>query len=182
MLSRTERRAGGRWAEREANRQTAASIPSTTLSSPGSGDFPFQFQTYLSPLLGDGSGSGLWWLQEAPDQTSSAMWSQPLEIDPATARDLGVANGDALRVISSSGELTAPVYVHPAAVPGVVSLALGARTGSPFALTSARESATGVPTMTASVRLMKTDGRPGFIQYSTVDREHRLVRIGESHG
>jgi len=182
LLSRTERRAGGRWAERESASPASATLPAAPATAADTNDFPFVFQTYASPLLGDGSAAELWWLQEAPDQTSSSMWSQPLEIDPRTARDLDLANGDAVRVVSSAGELLAPAYVNPAAVPGVVSLALGGRAKSPFALIDDRESATGVTAMTARVRLEKAEGGPDFIQYSTVDREHRLVRIGESHG
>lgn len=184
LLSRDERRAGGRWSRREAEDTGApASLPDSdaTETSPEDG-YPVLFQTYLSPLTGDGSARELPWLQEAPDPTSSAMWSQPLEIDPGTARELGVANGDAVRVVSAHGELTAPAYVHPAAVPGVASLALGVRLASPLRLTSGADAATGARVMTGPVRLEKGEGGERLIQQSTVDREHRLVRIGDSHG
>ena len=83
------------------------------------------FQTYPSLQFGEGSGANRPWLQELPDPTSSAMWGIPVELDPRTAAAAGVANGDTVRVESSHGALEAPVYVNPAAIPGVVSMALG---------------------------------------------------------
>ena len=73
----------------------------------------------------DGSGANLPWMQELPDPVSSAMWGLPVEVDPKTATRLGIKTGDLVRVESPHGKLEAPAYVHPAAVPGVVSMAIG---------------------------------------------------------
>ena len=83
------------------------------------------FQAYPSAQFGDGSGANRPWLQELPDPTSSAMWGMPAEMDPGTAGELGVSNGDMVRIESQHGSLEAPVYINPAAIPGVVSMALG---------------------------------------------------------
>ncbi len=87
--------------------------------------FPLQFQPYLSLQYQDGRGANLPWMQELPDPVSSSMWDIPLEIDPQTAAKLDVATGDWVRVESDSGSLEALAYVHPAALPGVVSMAIG---------------------------------------------------------
>ena len=87
--------------------------------------FPYLFQPYLSLQFYDGRGANLPWLQELPDPTSSAMWELPVEIDPQTATKLNVVNGDRLRVESAHGNLEAWAYVNPAAIPGVVSMAIG---------------------------------------------------------
>jgi anaerobic selenocysteine-containing dehydrogenase len=64
-------------------------------------------------------------MQELPDPVSSAMWGLPVEIDPGTAAKLKIATGDWVSVESPYGKIEAPAYVHPAAVPGVVSMAIG---------------------------------------------------------
>ena len=87
--------------------------------------YPFHFQPYPSLQFHDGRGANLPWLQELPDPASSSIWGLPVEIDPKTAAKLQVANGDTVRVESPHGSLEAPAYVHPGAVPGVVSMAIG---------------------------------------------------------
>jgi molybdopterin-containing oxidoreductase family iron-sulfur binding subunit len=64
-------------------------------------------------------------MQELPDPASSAMWDLPIELDRQTAARLKVATGDSVRVESPHGNFQALVYVHPAALPGVVSMAVG---------------------------------------------------------
>ncbi len=87
--------------------------------------FPLQFQPYLSLQYHDGRGANLPWMQELPDPASSAMWDLPVELDPQTAARLNVGTGDSVRVESDHGKLEALAYVHPAALPGVVSMAIG---------------------------------------------------------
>ena len=112
------------------------------------------------------------------------MWNLPVEIDPATAKRLGVRNGDAVRLTSSGGSIEAPVYVHPAAIPAVVSMALGqghteygryasGRGANPLLLVGEeREEKTGVPaTGSVSVKIEKLDRRPGLVQFAAMDRE-----------
>jgi molybdopterin-containing oxidoreductase family iron-sulfur binding subunit len=142
------------------------------------------FQPYPSVQFGDGNGANLPWLQELPDPASSAMWGLPVEIDPKTAAELGVANGDVVRVTSSQGQLEAPAYVHPAALPGVVSMALGqghrhygryaaGRGANPLALVATvfeRES--GALAFGATrVRLDKAGPKGHLVQFAPVDRE-----------
>lgn len=87
--------------------------------------FPLHFQPYLSLQYHDGRDANLPWMQELPDPTSSAMWSVPIEIDPQTAAKLKLSNGNWVRAESPHGSIDAQVYVHPAAIPGVVSMAIG---------------------------------------------------------
>lgn len=148
-------------------------------------DFPFQFQPYLSLQFHDGRGANLPWMQELPDPVSSAMWGLPVEIDPKTAEQLKVASGDWLRVESESGHLDAPVYVHPAALPGVVSMAIGdghthygryasGRGANPLSILSPiGDETTGEFAFGATrVRLAKLERRPGgLIQFSPQDKE-----------
>jgi len=91
----------------------------------GGRDPSFEFQPYLSLQYHDGRGANLPWMQELPDPASSAMWDLPVEIDPKTAAKLNIVNGDRVRVWSPKGSLEGLAYVHPAALPGVISMAIG---------------------------------------------------------
>jgi len=148
--------------------------------------FPLFFQPYLSLQFHDGSSSHLPWMQELPDPTSSAIWSLPIEIDPKTADSLGIAEGDLVRIESSHGAIEAPAFVHPAAIPGVVSMAIGGghthygRYGSghgvnPLSILAASiEKETGaVATGATRVKLTRVSDAGHLIQFSTQKREDR---------
>jgi molybdopterin-containing oxidoreductase family iron-sulfur binding subunit len=123
-------------------------------------------------------------MQELPDPVSSAMWSLPVEIDPQTAAKLGIKTGDRVRVESPYGKLEAPAYVDPAAVPGVVSMAIGQghqrygryasnRGANPISiLAPAWEESTGALALGATrVRLARVGTGRGLVQFAVVDRE-----------
>ncbi len=180
-------RQGGWWSDLHAT-TLATATPAPAVSEAefagDSSEFPLHFQPYFSPQFGDGAGARLPWLQELPDPASSAMWGLPVEIDPGTAARLGVANGNAVRVISPRGEFEAPAYIHPAAIPGVVSMAIGQghenfgryaakRGANPLSIVAeVYEAGTGVPALGATrVRLEKGQSQQRLVQYAYMDRE-----------
>ena len=88
-------------------------------------DYPFHLLPYASQAFLDGSLAHLPWLQELPDVVSTAMWSNWVEINPTTARDLGIAQGDAVEVRSVHGTIQAPALVSPGIAPDVVAMPVG---------------------------------------------------------
>jgi molybdopterin-containing oxidoreductase family iron-sulfur binding subunit len=149
-------------------------------------EYPMLFQPYLSLQFHDGSGSHLPWMQELPDPSSSAIWGLPVEIDPKTAAGLRIANGDIVRVQSPHGSIDAPAYVHPGAVPGVVSMPIGdghshygryatGRGANPISiLAPVWEKSTGALVMGGTrVRVSRVGGAGKWIQFSMVDRQER---------
>lgn len=56
---------------------------------------------------------------------TTASWDTWVEINPETAKGLGVAMDDVVKVISPHGEITAVAYVYPAIRPDVVAVPLG---------------------------------------------------------
>ena len=148
--------------------------------------YPLLFQPYLSLQFHDGRGSNLPWMQELPDPSSSSMWGLPVEIDPKTAARLQIANGDVVRVESPHGALEAPAYVHPGAVPNLVSMAIGdghsnygryasGRGANPLSiLAPVWEKSTGALVLGGTrVRLVRTKGPRAWIQFSAQDRQER---------
>ncbi|MBI2953026.1 MAG: molybdopterin-dependent oxidoreductase [Chloroflexi bacterium] len=87
--------------------------------------YPFQLHIYESISLSDGRGANLPWLQEMPDPLSTAVWSSWVEINPATARKLGIQDGDAVWVESQSGKILTAAVTFPGAMPDVVSIPVG---------------------------------------------------------
>ena len=181
-------RQGGWWGEPKADNVNREQRFSFNLRHPAKAklntEYPYRFQAYPSLQFGFGSDSHLPWLQQLPDTTSSSMWVLPLEIDPVLASSIGVVNGDTVRVTSSRGSIEAVVYVHPAAIPGVVSMGIGqghAEYGryasgqgvNPLELVGGdQECNTGVPAFgSAVVNIEKISGRPGLIQFAKMDRE-----------
>jgi anaerobic selenocysteine-containing dehydrogenase len=183
-------RQGGSWQEQIVKPPLRVGAATIAFHSPSfAGDpaqYPLMFQPYPSIQFHDGSGSNLPWMQELPDPASSSMWGLPVEIDAQTAATLRIGTGDTVRVESQHGWLEAPAYVHPGAVPGVVSMAIGdghtqygryasGRGASPISiLAPAWEPATGALVLGGTrVRLSRAAGRRSWIQFSTQDREER---------
>jgi anaerobic selenocysteine-containing dehydrogenase/Fe-S-cluster-containing dehydrogenase component len=89
------------------------------------GDGPFVLLTNPSPLLYDGRGANLPWLQEIPDPVTKVSWESWLEVSHATADGLGVGEGDVVKVETPAGAAEVPVFVRGGIRDDVVALALG---------------------------------------------------------
>jgi anaerobic selenocysteine-containing dehydrogenase len=186
-------RQGGLWADAPAvekkqppKRDVAPLEWNDAVLSGAPEQFPFQFQPYLTVQFQDGRGANLPWMQELPDPVSSSMWGLPVEVDPKTAARLQLTTGDLVRVESPHGRIEAPVYVHPAALPGVVSMGIGeghvhygryasGRGANPLSiLAAAWEKSTGALVLGSTrVRLVALGKSNQLIQFSHTDRDHR---------
>ena len=77
------------------------------------------------PSVHDGHFANNAWLQELPRPFSKITWDNALQIGPATARRLGVGDGDVVRLQVSGQRLEAPVWVQASHAEGAASLPLG---------------------------------------------------------
>lgn len=89
------------------------------------GTFPFYFHPYPAPSLGYGEGASKPWLQELPDPLTTIVWNSWLEINPGTAKELGVRHGELVRVVSAFGELNVAAVHFPGIRPDVVAMPIG---------------------------------------------------------
>ena len=87
--------------------------------------YPFHFLPYSSNQFLDGSLAHLPWLQEMPDPLTSAMWSSWVEINPATAARLGIAEGDVVDVTSQQGTVRTAAYLSPGIAPDMLAMPAG---------------------------------------------------------
>ncbi|MBN1679706.1 MAG: molybdopterin-dependent oxidoreductase [Anaerolineae bacterium] len=88
-------------------------------------DYPYHLYLYMPVALSDGSGANSPWLQGTPDPMTTISWQTWAEINPKTAKELDVENGDVVTITSPYGELKVPVYVYPAVRPDTVAIPLG---------------------------------------------------------
>ncbi len=88
------------------------------------GEGEFFFIPFVSPTLAE-AGANKPWLQELPDPTTTVMWNTWVEMNPETARELGIENDDVVKIVSEAGQLEAPVYVYPAIRPDTIAMPFG---------------------------------------------------------
>jgi anaerobic selenocysteine-containing dehydrogenase len=87
--------------------------------------YPFHFLPYSSNSFLDGSLAHLPWLQELPDPLTSAMWSSWVEINPTTAKRLGIGQGDVVEVASAHGAVRTAAMISPGIAPDLLAMPLG---------------------------------------------------------
>lgn len=88
-------------------------------------EYPFVLHPFLTATFTDGRGANLPWLQELPDQMTSVVYGSWAELNPETAAELGIRDGDVLEVTSPAGSLRVPALVFPAIRPGVLAIPIG---------------------------------------------------------
>jgi len=87
--------------------------------------YPLHLQVYPSLAFSNGSNAHLPWLQQMPDPMSTAVWGSWVEINPATARERGIREGDLVEVLSSVGSISLPAVIYPGIHPDVLAVPLG---------------------------------------------------------
>ncbi len=88
-------------------------------------DYPLVLHPYLTATFLDGRGANLPWLQELPDPMTSVVYGSWAELNPVTADELGIKEGDLLDVESPVGSVRVPALIFPAIRPGVVAIPIG---------------------------------------------------------
>ncbi len=89
------------------------------------GDGAFTLLAFPSPLLYDGRGANLPWLQEIPDPVSKVAWQSWAEISRKKAEELGVEVGDVVAVETPAGRLEVAVLPRGGLRDDVVAIPMG---------------------------------------------------------
>ena len=88
-------------------------------------EYRFVMQPYLSLAFHDGRGANLPWMQELPDPLTSIVYNSWVELNPKTAAELAIGEGDVLLVESTVGRFEAPAFIYEAIRPDVVAMPIG---------------------------------------------------------
>jgi anaerobic selenocysteine-containing dehydrogenase/Fe-S-cluster-containing dehydrogenase component len=89
------------------------------------GDGSFVLLPVPSPLLSDGRGANLPWLQETPDPVMKVTWQSWAEISHASAEAMGAEYGDVLSVRTAVGAIELPVVPRGGIRDDVIAIAIG---------------------------------------------------------
>ncbi|MBI4483176.1 MAG: molybdopterin-dependent oxidoreductase [Acidobacteria bacterium] len=100
-------------------------LDSLPQAAPPSPEFALPLYIFRTVGLSDGRGANQPWLQELPEPMSTVMWNTWLELNPRTARELGLEEGDLVRIRSRTGSAEATVTLFAGAMPGVACMPAG---------------------------------------------------------
>ncbi|MCZ6717157.1 MAG: molybdopterin-dependent oxidoreductase [Gammaproteobacteria bacterium] len=159
------------------------------------GEYRFVMQPYLSLAFQDGRGANLPWMQELPDPLTSVVYNSWVELNPKTAAELGIREGDVLLVESTAGRLEAPAFIYQAIRPDVVAMPIGQGHGNYGRYASGRGSnpieilapeididSGGLAWSATRVKISKTGRRVHVIKTDGTTRELGRNILGQEHG
>jgi len=97
---------------------------------PGETDeaYPLRLHPYRVMTLASGSTALMPWLLEKIGPLTGTAWGVWIEINPHTARELGLTDGMRARIVSSAGQFEGLLRFYEGAQPGVVNVPYGLHT------------------------------------------------------
>ena len=90
----------------------------------GGKKFPLYLNVYKTMTRAEGRGANVPWLQDLYGVQLNEFWGPWAEIDPETANEHGVRDGDMIWLESSTGKIAVKARILHGATPGVVSMPL----------------------------------------------------------
>ncbi len=85
-------------------------------------EYPLLLNTYKTMAHAEGRGANSPWLQQIQGLHVGVRWDSWVEINPDTARALGIRDGDQVWVESPLGRLKTQAKLYPGAMPQVVNI------------------------------------------------------------
>ena len=101
---------------------SAATAIGNTYKANGAG---LEVVLYEKVGMGTGNLANNPWLQEFPDPITKACWDNYACLAKATATELGVEQGDVVKIDVKGKALELPVVIQPGQAPGTVAVAIG---------------------------------------------------------
>jgi Fe-S-cluster-containing dehydrogenase component/anaerobic selenocysteine-containing dehydrogenase len=144
----------------------AAAITARKVAARGPGVFEATFAPCAKVV--DGRYANNTWLQELPDVVTKLVWDNAAILSPASAKEIGVANGDFVKISAGDRSITAAVWVVPGQTDHSVALTLGwgrkkaGRIGNGRGFDAYPLRATDTLGFAAGVTLSKTSDDPYF--------------------
>lgn len=84
-----------------------------------------ELSLYANASMGTGSQANNVWLQELPDPISKVCWDNYLAVSQEYATKQNLKQGDVVKVVAGSVNVTLPILIQPGQAKGAVSIALG---------------------------------------------------------
>jgi len=119
----------------------------------------------LDPTVHDGRFANSGWLQETPKPFSKLTWDNTVQVSPATAATLGIANEDLVDLSVGGRKVRGPAWIVPGLADGTVAVHLGygrthaGRVGNGVGFDAYPMRTTSAPWFATGAALAKTGGR-----------------------
>jgi molybdopterin-containing oxidoreductase family iron-sulfur binding subunit len=84
-----------------------------------------ELQLYQSIAMRDGKRANNPWLQELPDPVSKVTWENFAALSPVYAKNLGLEQGDIIKITANGYSIALPVLLQPGQAQGTISVAVG---------------------------------------------------------
>jgi anaerobic selenocysteine-containing dehydrogenase len=99
-------------------------------------EYPFHLHIYRTMALTGGRNANEPWLQEVFGPHLLERWETWVELNPDTAKDLGISDGDWVWVESTAGKIKVKARIYKGAMPEVANIPFGSghRSGGRWAL------------------------------------------------
>ncbi|MCB2204541.1 TAT-variant-translocated molybdopterin oxidoreductase [bacterium] len=154
----------------------AAAIDANQFQLPAPGSASMEIVYRISPAVHDGRYANNGWLQEFPDPITKLTWDNAALISRATAEELGVKDGDLLRLSIGGHEAPMPVWTLPGQADYTVTVTLG------YGRRHAGRIGTGVGFN--SYRLRRSDAMhfDRGVQLGTPFADYKLACVQDHHG
>ena len=162
----------------------AAKASDPRFDNPTSAGKTFYLVPFSHNTLLDGRNGHLPWLQAAPDPLTSITWQTWVEMNDNSAADLGLREGDVVRIESSNGFIRALLYPTPAVPPDVIAVPLGQgrRHGSEYASGRVGTESSNVLDILAADRVKGSDSLAWAGTRVTVSGTDSSMRISKFEG
>lgn len=119
--------------------------------------------------MGNGALANNPWLQEFPDPITKACWDNYASISQKTAKELGLAQDDVVKVEVKGKSVELPVLIQPGQANGTVAIAIG------YGREKAGKSGNGVGANVYPLAQMKA----GFVSFNA--GEGTIAKTGDTH-
>ena len=162
----------------------AANSSEPRFTGPGQADDTFYLVPFSHNTLLDGRNGHLPWLQATPDPLTSITWQTWVEINDRKAKDLGLREGDVVRIASNTDSIRVLVYPTPAVPPGVLAVPLGQgrRIGSSYASDRAGTESSNVIDILEPTRVAETGSLAWAGTRVTVSATGASMRVSKMEG
>ena len=126
---------GGWWdVDAKASTNAPSSIPSpiAKAAGPGMSDLDERVEGHVFTLVPfahqsilDGRNADTPWAQATPDPITTVAWATWAEINFDKAKEMGIDEGQWIKVRTTVGEITIQAYPHPGISPNVIAIPIG---------------------------------------------------------
>jgi len=174
------------------------SAPSINSVAPSAANLEVIF--FRDAKTDDGRYANNGWMQELPDPITKMTWDNAVLVSRATAKELGLANGDVVEITLNGKSVKGPIWVQPGMADYSLGLALGygrekvGRVGegvgfNAYKIFSGKYIETGAKlAKTAGTYVLactqhhwSMEGRPAVREFNVSDVEQDLKKAAEGH-